>query len=569
MSDTPNSDAAKRYAEGVVRGKILACRYAQLACQRYLDDLKASKSKTFAYRYDANLAECVCEFIQALPHTKGKWALKKEPVVLEPWQKFIVCNLFGWLDKKTGLRRFLEGYHEIPRKNGKSVLAAGIGLWMFAMDGEFGSEVYSGATSEKQAWEVFRPAKLISMRTEELREECGIEVNAASLVLPEDYSRFEPVIGSPGDGASPSCAIVDEFHEHATAALYDTMITGMGARDQPLMFVITTAGDNIEGPCYEMRRRVIDMLEGNQPDDRLFGIIYTLDEGDDWRDPAILGKANPNFGVSIKADYLERQQQLAIHNTGKQNRFKCKHLNVWVGAQNAFFNMEKWKSAEDKTLREEDFADADCYYALDLASRIDVCAGVKVFRRDIDNKRHYFLFPRFWLPSAVVERAAERSEEKGNVERYQRWSEQGHIDLIDGEEVNFNEVRDDVIADAENLRVLEVPHDNWGAFVLAPDLEKAGLLPVKVPQQTAYLSPAMREFEAALYSGRVHHPGHPVLTWMVGNVVAKPDKNDNVFPNRSKDGQKIDGAVAAIMGIGRAMIGAPKEVSIYDEEFAI
>jgi phage terminase large subunit-like protein len=225
------------------------------------------------------MAEKAAKFIQLLPHTKGEWAFKRMPITLEAWQLFIVCCAFGWVQKGSKLRRFREVYTEIPRKNGKSAISAGVALYCFTCDNEFGAEVYSGATTEKQAWEVFRPARLMCKRTPLLVEAFGIEVNASNLNRPEDGARFEPLIGNPGDGASPHCAIVDEYHEHPTDSLYTTMLTGMGARRQPLMWAITTAGYNIEGPCYDKRREVIEMLNGTVPNEELFGVIYTVDEG--------------------------------------------------------------------------------------------------------------------------------------------------------------------------------------------------------------------------------------------------------------------------------------------------
>ncbi|EDL5145049.1 terminase large subunit, partial [Salmonella enterica subsp. enterica serovar Derby] len=248
-----------------MRGKIVACQFVIQACQRHLDDLMAEKSKSFRYRFDKDLAERAAKFIQLLPHTKGEWAFKRMPITLEPWQLFVICCAFGWVNKGTRLRRFREVYTEIPRKNGKSAISAGVALYCFACDNEFGAEVYSGATTEKQAWEVFRPARLMCKRTPMLTEAFGIEVNASNMNRPEDGARFEPLIGNPGDGSSPHCAVVDEYHEHATDALYTTMLTGMGARRQPLMWAITTAGYNIEGPCYDKRREVIEMLNGSVP----------------------------------------------------------------------------------------------------------------------------------------------------------------------------------------------------------------------------------------------------------------------------------------------------------------
>lgn len=548
----PNVEAANRFARDVVRGRVPAARFVKLACQRHLDDLVASKSARFRYKFDAGKAERRLRFIQMLPHVKGEWGFKRQLVSLEPWQKFGIAMTFGWVRKKTGLRRFRESYWEVPRKNGKSVIAAGVGLSTFVADGEFGAEVYSGATTEKQAWEVFRPAKLMVQRTPMLIEAAGIQVNASNMNRPEDGARFEPIIGNPGDGASPSCAIVDEYHEHESAALYETMLTGMGARLQPLMFVITTAGSNIEGPCYEMRRRVIDMLEGTVPDDELFGWIWSIDEGDDWTDPKVLAKANPNMGVSVYADYLISQQQKAVKNAAFQNTFKTKHLNVWVSARSAYFNMEAWKECADPALSMVDFQGAECFMCLDLASKTDICARINLFSRVIGDQLHYYcVAPRFYLPEETIQYGKERKV----VERYQKWLNMGLLTGHDGAEVNFGVVRDELLADAKAVALTEIPHDEWGAFQIARDFEEAGYTPVKIPKTTRSFSPAMKELNGAILNGRFHHDGNPILSWMMGNVVAKPDANENVFPRKETAANKIDGPVALLMGINRAMLG--------------
>lgn len=379
----PNVNAANQYARNVVRGKIPACQFVIQACQRHIDDMAAEKSKKFRYRFDKDMAEKAAKFIQLLPHTKGEWAFKRMPITLEAWQLFIVCCAFGWVQKGSKLRRFREVYTEIPRKNGKSTISAGVALYCFTCDNEFGAEVYSGATTEKQAWEVFRPARLMCKRTPLLVEAFGIEVNASNLNRPEDGARFEPLIGNPGDGASPHCAIVDEYHEHPTDSLYTTMLTGMGARRQPLMWAITTAGYNIEGPCYDKRREVIEMLNGTVPNEELFGVIYTVDEGDDWTDPKVLEKANPNMGVSVYRDFLLSQQQRAINNARQAGVFKTKHLNIWVAARAAFYNLVSWQNCEDKTLTLEQFEGQPCVLSFDLARKLDMNSMARLFTRKL------------------------------------------------------------------------------------------------------------------------------------------------------------------------------------------
>ena len=390
MAKYPAVDAANKFAKAVVSGKIPACRYIRQACQRHLDDLVASKSKSYPYQFDAKEAQKKIALIELLPHTKGEWGFKRQLITLEPWQRFGLACTFGWKRKKDGLRRFRESYWEVNRKNGKSVVAAGVGLAMFAADNEFGAEVYSGATTEKQAWEVFRPARLMAMRSPMLLEAAGIEANASNLNKPADGSRFEPIIGNPGDGASPSCSIVDEYHEHDSDALYTTMLTGMGARRQPLMFIITTAGYNIEGPCYDKRREVVEMLDGTVPNDELFGWIWTIDPEDDWKDPKVLAKANPNIGVSVYQEYLESQQRRAIQQARFTNTFKTKHLGLWVTAKAGYFNMTQWEACGDETLNLEEFDGQSVVLSFDLARKLDMNSMARLFWRDIDGKRHYY-----------------------------------------------------------------------------------------------------------------------------------------------------------------------------------
>lgn len=568
MTAFPNVDIANKWAKQVVLDKIPACKWVKLACERHLNDLKKSKNKDFPYRFDSRLAEKKIAFVELLPHTKGEWAMKCLTITLEAWQKFGIACTFGWVRKKDGFRRFRESYWEVPRKNGKSVIAAGVALNMFANDGEFGSEVYAGATTEKQAWEVFKPARLMAIRSPDFLEAAGILINAGSLEIPEEGSVFEPIIGDPPDGQSPHCAIVDEFHEHPTSALYDTMQTGMGARRQPLIFTITTAGFNIEGPCYDLRGRVQEMLLGTVPDDELFGWMWTIDEDDDWTNPKVLAKANPNFGVSVYSDYLESQQRRAIQNASKQNAFKTKHLNVWVSSRTAYFNMEKWQACADKTLKFEDFSDVPCLMPIDLASKVDICARINLFYRVENGKLHYYCIdPRFYLPEDTVM----NGDEKQVLDRYQKWMNQGVLEVHDGSENDFSLVASDLINDAKKIPLTEVPYDEWGGFQVSRDIEDAGYETVKMPKTTKTFSPAMKELVAAISSGRFHHDGHPILSWMIGNVISKPDANENDFPRKEKSSKKIDGAVALLMGINRAMLlaGEPTGDEFYNNPIMV
>jgi len=551
----PNVNAANQYARDIVRGKTVACRYVIDACQQHLDDLAKEKTKKFLYRFDKDLAEKAAKFIQLLPHTKGEWAFKRMPITLEPWQLFIVCSAFGWVRKGSKLRRFREVYTEIPRKNGKSAISAGVALFCFTCDDEFGAEVYSGATTEKQAWEVFRPARLMCKRTPALCDAFGVEVNASNMNRPEDGARLEPLIGNPGDGASPSCAIVDEYHEHDTDALYTTMLTGMGARRQPLMWAITTAGYNIEGPCYDKRREVIEMLNGTVPNDELFGVIYTVDEGDDWTDPAVLRKANPNMGISVYSDFLLSQQKRAMNNARQANVFKTKHLNIWVSARAAYFNLVSWRNCEDETLTIEQFEGQPCYLSFDLARKLDMNSMVRIFTRDIDGRRHYYcVAPKFWVPYDTV--YSTDTDHQRTAERFQKWVNSGHLDVTEGAEIDYRVILEEAKAVNRQNPVEESAIDPHGATNLSHHLADEGLSPITIVQNYTNMSDPMKELEAAIEAGRFHHDGHPILTWCISNVVGKhlPGNDDVVRPIKEHSENKIDGATALIMDIGRAML---------------
>lgn len=545
----PHVTTANYYARAVVGGGVAAGKYTRLACERHRKDLERAKSKTYPFYFDAAAAERACAFIELLPHTKGKWAREAQRLVLSPWQCFIVACIFGWKRRKNGMRRFRESYAEIPRKNGKSQLGAGIGLYMLIADDEFGAEVYSGATTEKQAWEVFGPAKHMIDRTPGLARAAGVEVWAKSIAIPGDGSKFEPVIGKPGDGSSPSCALIDEFHEHDTPDLIDTMQTGMGAREQPLTCIITTAGYNLGGPCFDKHSEAKKVLDGLIENDELFAIIFSIDEGDDWASPASLRKANPNFGVSVDEDFLLSQQRRATQNPIEQNRFKTKHLNVWCSARNAWMNMQLWNLCADPALTIDEFEGDEAVFVLDLASKNDICAFVQLFKRRMGGIDHFYAFGRYYLPEEAIESA------KANQALYRKWVVQGHLIQTEGAEIDFDVIREDVRDMSSRFAVKEVAYDPWRATQLAHQLAKDGATVVEYRQTVQNMSPPMKEVMSAVKAGRLHHDGNPVLAWMMSNVVAKEDAKENIYPRKDKPEQKIDGPVALIMGVGRCIVG--------------
>lgn len=544
----PLMKQAEDYARAVVAGKILACRWIKLLCQRHLDDLERQSEDGYPYKFEPAKAEKVAKFLQLLPHTKGKWAGRRELIKLEPWQLFSVCVPFGWLRKKDGTRRYRTLLVFVPRKNGKSIIGGGLGVYMFTADGEFGAEVYSGATTEKQAWEVFRPAKQMIERTPELREHFGVEVNASNMVRLEDGSRFEPVIGKPGDGSSPSCAIVDEYHEHQDSTLFDTMETGMGAREQPVMLVITTAGSSIGGPCHQLVRDSERMLEGviDRPD--LWPALFTIDQGDDWTSEEALRKANPNFGISISEDFLLARQRDAMQSATKQATFRTKHLNEWVGAKNAWLNMLRWKEAPPRKSLAE-LEGRPCFIGLDLASKIDVAGTLLLFPPHGDDP-HWHVHGRYYLPEArVIE------ELDSNTARYREFDALGLLTLTDGEVIEFEVIKEDLREFAGRFDLKAVGYDPWQATQLAQEMELEGLPMVEIRQTVQNLSEPMKELESLILQRKLAHGDCPVLTWMASNVVATMDVKDNIYPNKERPENKIDGIVALIIALARAIAG--------------
>lgn len=551
-----NSDYVKRcnrYARSVVNGETPACKWVVLACQRHLDDLDKRKDPSFPYELDIEKAGKPCTFAEKMPHVKGtKWAGTK--ISLEDWQVFLLCVLFGWVHKKTRMRRFRKALWLIPRKNGKSTLAAIVGLYMFSVDGEYGAEVYSGATSEDQAWEVFRPAKMMAEREPKFRKRFGIEVNAKSLVIPENGSRFRPVIGKPGDGSSPSCAIHDEYHEHLTDEQVETMETGMGAREQPIQLIVTTAGSDVAGPCYSAVVNGRKVLNQVHDQDELFYIEYTVDPEDDWATEESVKKANPNYGVSVFPHIVQGWLEEAKNNPRKQSGFQTKHLNLWVGAKNAYFNVQKWRDLARPSLAISDYAGRPCVEGLDLATKKDIASRIRLFPPQ-EKGEPWAIFHSGYLPEETVWQTQN--------EHYHEWTREGWLTVTEGEVTDFTRIRDDIVADSSIYQVSEVAYDPAQATMLVNELHEKGIPAVEIRPTPLNFSEPMKMLDALILSGEIVHNGDPVLEWMISNCVGKEDAKENVYPRKEQPENKIDGVVAAIMALNRAM-SYLEQPSIYE-----
>lgn len=549
-SSKDHAQIATQYARDVVSGKIPAGHYVILACKSHLSDLNRSGSGESRWFFDEGLANRACRFVELMPHTKGKWARERRKLQLEPWQSFFVASIFGWIDRTTGLRRYRQAVLFVPRKNGKSQLAAAIGLYMLTADGEAGAEVYSGATTQQQAFEVFTPAKIMAERTPALLKKFNVEVRAAAIIERSHLGKFEPIIGNPGDGSSPHCAIVDEYHEHDDDRQVETMLTGMGAREQPLLLVITTAGSNMAGPCYQMQLDCQAVLDGVREDDRVFSLIYSIDRGDDWRDINKVIKANPNYGVSVNAEYLEMQLASAISTPRKQSSFQTKHCNVWVGARDAFFNVQKWADCSNPGLSIEDYRGCRAYIGLDLASKTDITAMA------------VYIIPEDGTPVAIVRHYLPEETVLAN-ENYYAWSSDGWIIQTPGAIVDQDRIKADLIGHFDEsgnktaegildiLDVAEIAIDPHMAVKLTTELLDKQAPIVEMSQSMVNFSEPMKQLEADIIAKKIQHNGCPVMRWMISNVTTKENYKGQVYPRKERRENKIDGAVALIMAIGR------------------
>lgn len=566
------------YACDVVNGRIVAGKYLVKACRRFLDDRARSKGGESSFRFDAAAAGKACRFIERMPLTKGAKAKDKLRLILEPWQAFVVCNIFGWRHKTTGFRRFSEAYVKIARKNGKSELAAAIGLYMLAADGEYGAEIYCGATTEKQAMKVFKPAAEMVRREPNLSKFLGIEIAGRrtpdALLIIDKNASFTPLVGKPGDGDNPSCYVCDEYHEHGSNDQYDAMQFGMGARNQPLTFIITTAGRYIAGVCHVYEDSVKKILDGVVTDaEHVFVAIYEADSEDDWRSDEALYKANPNLGVTVDLATLRKDRADAIR-LGKAGTFKAKRLCIWVGAEEGYFSMEDWLAPDTARAHPEgparlaDFAGRRVWMGLDLAQKTDFCALALWAPRE--NGR-FDLWTRFWLPEATVD-----SQPDGH--NYRRWAGVGlapppvsdlidydagfPITVTDGAMVDFDQVEEEIFDIWTRVDGVELAFDPAHAAGIVPRLMKRGVACVEFPNTAKTMSDPLMLLDGYVRERRIRHSANPVMDWMVSNTVRRKSRRvDLDYPDRSMPANKIDGVTATIFAAGRQVYADDQHVS--------
>lgn len=528
---------AELYAEQVRSGEILVCEYVRLAVERYYADLDRALDK--GWYFDKKTAMRAIRFIEKLKHTKGEWAGQR--FRLEPWQQFVLWNIFGWKNA-DGTRRFRYAYIEIARKNGKTALSAGIGLYMLFADGESRPEVYSAATVKDQAKICFSDAVEIVKATDlknyltPYRNSIVYELKGGTMKpLSSDYGAH--------DGLNPSCGIIDEFHAHKDSGMFDVIKSAFGARRQPLMFIITTAGFDKSGVCYAYRENVIKVLRGVNEDDSLFGIIYTLDDKSEWDDPKMWIKANPNLGVSLSADYLADQVKDAKNRPEAVRNVMTKNVDLWVDAERIWILDDAWQKCIGTTAP-ADLKGCACWGGLDLSNVSDITAYVLLFH---ENDR-FQLLPHFWIPE---EKMLEKVR-KENI-NYDKWVAEGYVTVTPGNVIDYDFVKADILRIVADYDLRTSAYDRWNSSQTIIDLQNEGMECNPFGQGYGSMSAPTKEFEKLVLTGKIEHFGNPVLRWMLASTLVKTDPAGNIKPDKEKSTQKIDGIVASIMALGEWM----------------
>ena len=531
----------EKYISEVISGKEVACEYVKLAVQRHLSDLKRQGKKDFPYYFSEDEAKKALYFAASCRHTKGK--LGGKPFNLQPNQIFLLAVLFGWRRSDNHARRFTQCYWEMARKAGKSELAALIEIYTGFNENEEGAEVYTAATTRDQANMVFRAAKKMAsyLRSDSPRLRKDIHIGANAVYYKPTDSFIQKVSADAGtlDGLNPHCAVVDEYHAHKTDEVKGVMQTGMGSRESPLLLIITTAGFDKDSPCFRVERRnAVDVLRGLKKQENLFAVIFTLDEGDDWKDERVWRKANPNLGSTPNVEYLRQQVQDAV-NKGSSTRVQVctKNFNIWMDAP------EVWIPDEEiqKVMRPIDVSEFDGkvgYLALDLAAKKDIVSLTVFIPGDEGTKGIFKNF--YFLPEDTV-------DARSDFAPYREWVDGGFITTTPGSIVSYNHVRELAYSLQDRFAILSTPMDEWNAWEIATNFDERGLNPVIVKPYYSYLSPPAKWLEAAIAAGQVEIDENPVTAWMFRNVVNDRDSQDNIKPNKKRSNEKIDGVVSIIL----------------------
>ena len=530
----------------------------EVVSMRKLKKYKPTKFMAKTSHYDKDAADYAVMFIESLCHTKGTWAGK--PFELIDWQEQIIRDLFGVL-KPNGYRQFNTAYIEIPKKQGKSELAAAVALLLLCGDGEERAEVYGCAADRNQAKIVFdvavdmvRFCPALSKRVKILESQKKITylpTNSSYQVLSADVANKH--------GFNTHGVIFDELHTQPNRKLFDVMLQGSGdARMQPLYFLITTAGNDTNSICYEVHQKAIDIAEGRKVDPTFYSVIYGAAEEEDWTDPKVWKKANPSLGITVGIDKVKAACESAQQNPGEENAFRQLRLNQWVKQSVRWMPMDKWDACAFP-VSEDDLEGRICYGGLDLSSTTDITAFVLVFP-PLDEEDKYYILPYFWIPEETIDLRVRRDHVP-----YDLWERQGTLMTTEGNVVHYGYIEKFIERLGEKFNIREIAFDRWGAVQMVQNLEGMGFTVVPFGQGFKDMSPPTKELMKLVLEEKIAHGGHPVLRWMMDNIFIRTDPAGNIKADKEKSTEKIDGAIATIMGLDRAIrCGNDTGASVYD-----
>lgn len=520
---------------------------------------KSTKFKAKDSHYDEDAADFAVAFIENLCHTKGTWAGK--PFELLDWQEQIIRDLFGIL-KPNGYRQFNTAYVEIPKKNGKSELAAAIALLLCCGDGEERAEVYGCAADRQQASIVFEVAADMVRMCPALSKRVKILASQKRIIYAPTNSFYQVLSAEAYSkhGFNIHGVVFDELHTQPNRKLFDVMTKGFGdARMQPLYFLITTAGTDTHSICYETHQKAMDILEGRKIDPTFYPVIYGAADTEDWTDPKVWKKANPSLGETIGMDKVIAACESARQNPGEENSFRQLRLNQWVKQAVRWMPMEKWDACTAH-INEDDLDGRVCYGGLDLSSTTDITAFVLVFPPTDEDDR-YIILPYFWVPEETLELRVRRDHVP-----YDLWERQGYLMTTEGNVVHYGFIEQFIGRLGERFNIRDIAFDRWGAVQMAQNLESMGFTVVPFGQGFKDMSPPTKELMKLVLEKKIAHSGHPVLRWMMDNIYIRTDPAGNIKADKEKSTEKIDGAIAAIMGLDRAIrCGNDSRESVYND----
>lgn len=508
--------------------------------------------------YDEGLADYAVSFIECLCHTKGTWAGK--PFKLLDWQEQIIRDLFGTV-KPNGYRQFNTAYIEIPKKNGKSELAAAVALLLCCGDGEQRAEIYGCAADRGQATIVFDVAADMVRMCPALNKRCKI-LTSQKRTLFTPTNSFYQVLSAEAyskHGFNIHGVVFDELHTQPNRKLFDVMTKGSGdARMQPLYFLITTAGTDTHSICYETHQKALDILEGRKIDPTFYPVIYGAGDTEDWTDPKVWLKANPSLGETIGMDKVEAACESAKQNPGEENSFRQLRLNQWVKQAVRWMPMDKWDACA-YPVNEEMLEGRVCYGGLDLSSTTDLTSFCLVFPPEEEDEPYYVL-PYFWVPEDTLDLRVKRDHVP-----YDLWNRQGYMETTEGNVVHYGYIEKFIERLGERFNIREIAFDRWGAVQMVQNLENMGFTVVPMGQGFASMSPPTKELMKLVLEKKVAHGGHPVLRWNMDNIFIRTDPAGNIKADKAKSTEKIDGAIAMIMALDRAIrCGNDTSESVYD-----